>query len=105
MQLFVKSTLSFEAEAEQIAAIALPGYQHECGDGLNLGGGDYYKFWRDDSVVLLVVNDAAHSEVFIPARSEFSYYLYVRRGPESVLGAAAAALSGNGILCELADEA
>ena len=103
-QLFLKTALSFEAIADQIGAISLPGFQRELRDGLNLGGGDYYKFWDGDTEVLLVANDAEHAEVFVPSRSLWKYYCYVWRGGDTVLHGMHAALSNGGVTCELADD-
>lgn len=105
MKLYLKTDLPFEAVAERIAKIALPSHQRQLRDGLNLGGGDYFKFHREGSTVLLVCNDLQHEEVFVEDRKAFPYYCYVREGSDDILKSMFSSLLKNGIECELADEA
>lgn len=105
MELYLKTNLLLKTLAERIAMIALPGYEIQLRDGLNLGGGKYFNFHKEGSTILLVSNDTKHGEVFVASRETFPYYCYVREGSEEVLKNISLALSKNGIDCELANEA
>jgi hypothetical protein len=104
MHLYIKSSSPLEDVASQVSLVALRGFESELRDGLNLGGGEYFKFAKDSAEVILVCNDAEHAEVFVEARSEFPYYCYVWRGADSLLEEMLTALSREGITCELAHE-
>ena len=105
MELFIQSSLAFEALAERINEIALPGFDSELREGLNLGGGQYFKFSQSPVEVLLVCNDAEHAEVFLPEKASFPFYCYVRKGSDEMLEMMAQTLANNGITCEVGDEA
>jgi hypothetical protein len=105
MELFIQSSLDLEALAGQIHRIALPGFDRELREGLNLGGGEYFKFSQSSVEVLLVRNDAGHAEVFMPERASFPFYCHVRKGCNGILEEMAQALANSGISCELGDEA
>jgi hypothetical protein len=103
MKLFIQSPLTLEALAEQVNEIALPDFGRELRDGLNLGGGEYFKFYQSQVQVLLVCNDADHAEVFLPERALFPFYCFVWKGADELLEKMAQAMSSNGISCELGD--
>ncbi len=104
MELYLKTELAFAEIAALLGSTALPDFASELRDGLNLGGGDYFKFARNGTEVLLVCNDTDHAEVFVPSREDWPYYCYVWRGSQEILQAIAATLSENGVTCEAADE-
>ena|SRR5664279_4807952 len=104
MELFIQSSLAFETLAERINEIALPGFDRELREGLNLGGGEYFKFSQSSVEVLLVCNDAEHAEVFLPERASFPFYCYARKGSDEILEKMAQTLANNGISCEVGDE-
>lgn len=104
MELYIQSSLDLEALAGQINRIALPGFDRELREGLNLGGGEYFKFSQSSVEVLLLRNDAEHAEVFLPERASFPFHCYVRKGGNAILEKMAQALAGGGISCELGDE-
>jgi hypothetical protein len=104
MELYLKSTLSLVELAELAGRIAIPNFIGDLRDGLNLGGGDYFRFTRGSIEVLLVCNDDEYAEVCIPSRSDWPYYFYVWKGEEQILESILEALSMNGFKCELADE-
>lgn len=87
-----------------VGKIAMPDYQAERREGLNLGGGDYFNFTKEGSTVLLVCNDDRHAEVYIESQKAFPYYFYVHKGDDGVLEEAHAALSKNAIECRLGKE-
>ena len=91
--------------AKQIGDSALRGWQSELCEGLNLGGGDYFKFTDGSVDVLLVCNDADRAEVFVESRWEFPYYCYVREGNDSLLERMRMELASADILSELDEEA
>jgi hypothetical protein len=55
--LFTKLTLPLEQAAERIIQVALPTYIYQLRDGLNIGGGSYIRFAKDDTEIMLVCND------------------------------------------------
>ena len=63
MHLYLQSDRPLEETANSIVAVALPDHERQLRDGLNLGGGEYFKFFTNDSEVLLVCNDKDHMEV------------------------------------------
>lgn len=105
MKLFIQSPLTFEALAKQVNEIALPGFDCELRDGLNLGGGEYFKFSQSPVQVLLVCNDAEHAEVFLPERASFPFYCYLWKGSDEMLEKMAQTMASNGIACDVGDEA
>ena len=105
MHLYIKSDLSLEEVAVRISERVLPGYESQLRDGLNLGGGEYFKFSRDDKQILLVCNDDEHLEVFMEAYQAFPYYCYARKGADDLLDEMKVALSQQGFECELGDDA
>jgi len=76
MHLYLKLEGSLEDAARKVADLALRGWTAQLREGLNLGGGEYYKFERPSSEVLLVCNDEDHPDVFYQERKEFPFYLY-----------------------------
>lgn len=101
MHLYIKSPLSLDKTARAVARIALPGYQYQAREGLNLGGGEYFRFFAEAAEVLLVCNDTAHAEVFIGERAAFPFYCHLRKGNHAILVAMQAALAQAGFDCEL----
>jgi hypothetical protein len=73
MHLYIRNQLSLSDTASQISCFALNSFSHERRDGLNLGRGEYIRFSKDQTEILLVCNDAEHAEVFVEFRSEFPY--------------------------------
>jgi hypothetical protein len=103
-RLFVQGSWTFAHLAQVIGEAALTGYAQSLRDGSNLGGGDYYLYERDGKKVLLVHNDSAHPDVFVPDHAACNFSLYVHSGEESILDAACQTLSEAGIGCYLAHE-
>jgi len=103
--LYINSALSLDELAGYVAKTAMSGYAQEKRDGLNLGGGEYFKFSRDGVEILLVCNDAEHPEVFVESQEQFSYYCYARRDAQAALDQVFLSLSKSGLACEFADEA
>jgi hypothetical protein len=104
MRLYIKSALSLKQTANLVGSIALPEFTGQLRDGLNLGGGDYFRFTSKDADLLLVCNDADHAEVFVPLRSDWLYYCYQRKGAEQLLVTMLETLRAHGFTCELADD-
>ena len=104
MYLYLKSDNSLEEAAAAIGVVALPQYDRQLRDGLNLGGGEYFKFLATDTEILLVCNDADHKEVFVEEKAAFPFYCYVRKGSDKILETMLSSLKGAGLECELADE-
>ena len=104
MHLYLKSDRSLEETANAIVAVALPDHQCRLRDGLNLGGGEYFKFFTTESEILLVCNDANHLEVFVEERASFPYYCYARKGGDAILEVMLSSLRSTGFECELGDE-
>jgi hypothetical protein len=102
--LYISSTLSLDQLAGYVANTAMPGYTQEKRDGLNLGGGEYFKFSQNDIEILLVCNDTEHPEVFVESREQFPYYCYARRDAQAALDQVFLSLSKSGLICEFADE-
>jgi hypothetical protein len=103
--LFAKLTLPLEQAAERIIQIALPTYIYQLRDGLNIGGGSYIRFTKDDTEIMLVCNDEMHPDVFVPSRKEFLYYCFVYRGSAVLLDAMRSSLISSGIKCEFGERA
>ena len=103
MHLYIKFPHPLEETARAIAGIALPGYQCQAREGLNLGGGEYFRFFTEASEILLVCNDTAHAEVFVGEKAAFPFYCYLRKGNHAILAAMQAALANAGFCCELGD--
>lgn len=104
MQLYVKCDLPLPALAEQVSMGALGNFRHELREGLNLGGGEYFRFFNERSEILLVRNDPDHAEVFVESRAEYPYYFYVRKGPAEALKELSIALTKTGYVCRLAND-
>ena len=102
MQLYIKSDLSFEDLANKIKSLGLPTYEMELRDGLNLGGGEYYKFSQGVSELLFVQNQ---NEVFVDSMEDFPYYFYVFNGSPAPLQPLKETLLALGIQSVLADQA
>jgi len=101
MHLYIKSDRSLEETAISIVDVALPSHESQLRDGLNLGGGGYFKFFNNESEVLLVCNDEDHLEVFEKDKASFPYYCYARRGGEIILEEMYSSLKSAGFECEL----
>ena len=97
--LFIQSDDSFLQVAELISKVALVDFVYEERDGLNIGGGDYYKFRRGREEVFLVCNDLVHGEVFRPDRAEYQYYCYTKHENDATLEAMRLALTVAGVTC------
>ena len=104
-RLFLRLSGSLEKVAQRVGAVALPKFHAELRDGLNLGGGDYFKFAGEGVEILLVCNDADHAEVFEPERADFPFYCYVWKGDDVMLESMQDALSAAGIENEIEEEA
>lgn len=104
MRLYLKNNRSLEDTASAIAAVALPDHKCQLRDGLNLGGGEYFKFFTSESEILLVCNDQEHMEVFVKEKASFPFYCYVWKGSDAILEAMLSSLQGAGFACELFDE-
>lgn len=104
MNLYLELGQTLEEAANLIASVALPHHEHEIRDGLNLGGGEYFKFFNADSEILLVCNDEEHMEVFVEERSKFSFYCYARKGGHAILDSMLMSLQRAGVKCEIGDE-
>jgi hypothetical protein len=106
INLYLKSELSLADVAEMISMIALPNFERELRDGLNIGGGEYYKFTRDEKIFYLVCNDDEHLEVFVEEMNDFHYYCYSRMGSsDDIIEAMRSALMAQGVECSINDEA
>lgn len=103
MELYIKCDLTLEELAEKAWKVALNSFQRERRDGQNLGGGEYFKFFNEESEILLVCNDTDHIEVFVESRSAFPYFFYVRKGPTEALNRLSTSLLNAGLVCELAN--
>ncbi|GEM_PF-2465035 len=99
--LFINSGLPFAQVAETIHRVAFPDFDCEERDGLNVGGGNYFRFRRDRDQVILVCNDLAHGEVFVPERSEYPFYCYSNDDGDAVLQSAKTALLRADISCDI----
>ena len=104
MHLYLQSDRPLEETANSIVAVALPDHERQLRDGLNLGGGEYFKFFTNDSEVLLVCNDKDHMEVFVEERASFPFYCYARKGGDGILQSMFSSLKNAGFECELGDE-
>jgi hypothetical protein len=104
MHLYLKSKRSLKETAELVNEIALPHYNRQLREGLNLGGGEYFKFSREESEVLLVCNDEDHIELFVKEKSSFPFYCYTRKGGNAILETMLALLQNAACECELGDE-
>ena len=103
--LFAKLALPLEQAAERIVQVALPTYIYQLRDGLNIGGGSYIRFEKDDTQIMLVCNDQMHPDVFVPSRREFPHYCFVYRGSAELLDAMRSSFISSGIQCELGERA
>jgi hypothetical protein len=99
--LFIRSSLAFAKTADLVHRVAFPDFTFELRDGLNVGGGDYYKFYRGRDEIILVCNDLAHGEVFRPERSEYPFYCYAGRLEDESFTQAQVALEGAGVDCRI----
>ena len=106
MHLYLKIEGSLEDVARKIGDSVLRGWTAQLREGLNLGGGEYYKFARPGSEVLLVCNDEEHPDVFYEERSEFPFYLYCygSRNGDQVLEEIRRLLDGTGVICEMHED-
>jgi hypothetical protein len=104
-RLYLKLDDSLEKAACRVGEVALPRFSLELRDGLNMGGGDYFRFADGVAEVFLVCNDADHAEVFVPERASFPYYCYVAEGGDSILESMKEALNAVGVACEIEEDA
>ncbi len=104
MYLYLKFDGQLEDVARYVASNTLQGWDIELREGLNLGGGEYYKFERLGAEVILVCNDADHAEVFIEERKEFPFYFHWRDGGDEILEEIRAKLIAAGVVCELHED-
>lgn len=104
MHLYLKVEGTLEETADIVAAVALPGHERQLRDGLNLGGGEYFKFISAESEILLVHNDTDHLEVFVEERASFPFYCYARNGGADTLDAMVLPLRAAGVICELGSD-
>jgi|SRR5476649_1032953 hypothetical protein len=103
MELYVKSELTLEALAAKVIREALPAYTGEIREDQDVGGGRYYALNFDKNEIILIHNHSGHARYFVEAMKQFSYYFYVRSGPEELLPDMQDSLSAAGFSCELAD--
>ena len=104
MHLYLRLTGQLDGVAKKIEELALRGWSSQLREGLNLGGGEYYKFEHSGAEVLLVRNDEDHAEVFIEERKEFPFYLYARKGGDLALEQIKVSLVANNVICELHED-
>lgn len=104
MRLYIKSNRPLEEIANSIVAVALPDHECQLRDGLNIGGGEYFKFFTANSEITLVCNDADHLDVFAEEKASFPFYCYPRKGGNATLEAMHSFLKITGLECELDDE-
>jgi hypothetical protein len=100
---FIRDSRTFHQVADIVAAVALPGYTRTLRDGLNLGGGDYYCFESGPNRVLLVHNDEAHPDVFVPEYVEHRFSIYVYQGDPFILEKLCSRLNDAGLSCVVGD--
>ena len=75
MKLYLKSKLSLLQTAQRfLAHLSSEGWTMQKRDGLNLGGGLYYLFTKDETEVILCQN---HNDVEVPEASDFDMYAWV----------------------------
>jgi len=101
--LFTKLDLPLAQAADRIIEVALPTYDSQVSDGLNIGGGTYTRFANGETEIILVCNDEMHPDVFLPSHKEFPYYCYVYRGSPAVLDAMRSCFITRGIQCEFGE--
>ncbi len=101
MELYIITNLGFKELANTIDAnIEALKYQQQERDGLNIGGGKYILFTKDDCEVALIKNQG---EVVVSEMSDFNYYLWEINGSGSKLAPFETALTNAGILHEKGD--
>ena len=98
-RLFFHDPREFNELADLVVSVALPGFTKSLHVGLNLGGGDYYKFESGGSEMLFVHNDPDHADVYVPEYAAYLYSLYIHRGDPALLDMASTALEKIGISC------
>ncbi|NWJ42609.1 MAG: hypothetical protein HXX12_16730 [Geothrix sp.] len=101
MKLFVKSERTFNELAALVKQECLPDYGMELRDGLNLGGGEYFKFSHAQSEILFVQN---HSEVFVESMKDFPFYFYILKGSTAPLKPLHKSISDLEFVCVLSAE-
>lgn len=84
-RLFFHDPREFNELADLVVSVALPGFTKSLHVGLNLGGGDYYKFESGGSEMLFVHNDPDHADVYVPEYAAYLYSLYIHRGDPALL--------------------
>jgi len=99
--LFIRSSLTLAEIADLAHRAAFYEFTCELRDGLNVGGGDYYKFCRGRDEIILVCNDLAHGEVFRPERSEYPFYFYSSRLDDESFTQVKVALERAGVVCSI----
>jgi hypothetical protein len=104
MHLYLKTSGGLEEAARRVGASALPGFQSQLREGLNLGGGEYFKFSLGVEEVFFVCNDEDHPDVYVERRLEYPYYCYVLKRDYNILERMKDALTSQKIECLLEDE-
>jgi hypothetical protein len=99
--LFIQAPLTFAEIANLVRGVALPDFESELRYGLNVGGGDYYRFRRGREEIFLVCNDLAHGEAFRPERSECPFYCYAGGLNDKYFTQAQVALQDAGLDCRI----
>jgi hypothetical protein len=103
-RVFVRDSRKLGDLAQAVQVAALVDFKLTLRDGLNLGGGEYYSFEQGPTIVLLVLNDRDHADVFAPQHADCRFSLFVYRGDGSILAAVNERLNASGIAAYVADE-
>ena len=90
---YIATTIPIEAAAELIREVVLPGCEIEERDGLNIGGGQYFRLRQNDTGFVLCWSEQYAS----PPSPRFTYCAYVSDGPEEELDRLASKLSAHGV--------
>jgi hypothetical protein len=92
---YIVSKEPFDKVAELVRSIALPGHEIEERDGLNIGGGQYFKIFHEEDEIIL-----CRAEYGDPPEEKFTHclYAYLDKTPgESRIEPVVAALKAAGI--------
>ena len=90
---YIATELPIEAAAELLRDAALPNGTIEERDGLNLGGGQYFRVKHEDISVIVCWSENYAS----PPAPRFHYCAYTFEGDESELDRIASQLSAKGV--------
>ena len=106
MHLYLKHVGTLHKVAGQVGSIAFRGWRPELRDGLDLGGGEYYKFERSGVEIVLVCNDAEHPEVYVEERKEYPFYFYShgRMNGDKALEEVRESLAKSGLTCKIHED-